>query len=77
MLDAAGQLYCYYLIYVYSEEEFALRNKRSKKEDDYYKVESRSENGDWDRYKKRTGYNHDKHSKHEKPHRDEMLKVHK
>lgn len=56
------------------EEEFALRNKRSKKDDDYYKVESRGENGDWDRYKKRSSYGHDKYSKHEKPHRDEMLK---
>jgi len=63
------------LIYFYSEEEFALRNKRTKKEDDYHKVESRGENGDWDRYKKRNSYSHDKHSKHEKPHRDELLKV--
>jgi hypothetical protein len=56
-----------------------LRNKRSKKEDDYYKVDSRnidrSENGEWDRYKKRSSYSHEKHSKHEKPHRDDMLKV--
>ncbi|XP_025201060.1 cyclin-dependent kinase 11B isoform X1 [Melanaphis sacchari] len=56
------------------EDEFVLRSKRSKKEDDYYKVESRGENGDWDRYKKRSNYGHDKHSKLEKPHRDEMLK---
>jgi len=56
-----------------------MRDKRPKKEDDYYKVDSRSldrgDNGDWERYKKRSGYSHDKHSKHEKPHRDEMLKV--
>lgn len=63
----------------YSEDDLALRNKRSKKEEDYYKLESRSldkgENGEGDRYKKRSGYTHDKHSKHEKPHRDELLKV--
>lgn len=56
-----------------------MRNKRPKKEDDYYKLDSRStdrsENGEWDRYKKRSGYSHEKHSKHEKPYRDDMLKV--
>lgn len=66
------------IIYFYRDDDLSIRNKRSKKEDDYYKVDSRSgdrgENGDWDRYKKRS-YAHDKHSKHEKPHRDEMLKV--
>lgn len=63
----------------YREDELSLRNKRSKKEDDYYKIDSRSldrgDNGDWERYKKRSSYGYDKYSKHEKPHREEMLKV--
>lgn len=67
------------VIYFYRDEDLALRNKRSKKEDDYYKIDSRSldrgDNVDWERYKKRGGYSHDKHSKHEKSHRDEILKV--
>lgn len=31
--------------------------------------------GERERYKKRSGYSHDKHSKHEKSSRDETLKV--
>jgi len=58
-----------------------LRNKRTKKGEDYYKVDSRSlergENAEWERYKKRINYSHDKSTKHEKPHRDDMLKVSK
>lgn len=65
--------------FYYRDEDLALRNKRSKKEDDYYKIDSRSldrgDNVDWERYKKRSGYSHDKHFKHEKSHRDEILKV--
>lgn len=60
------------------DDELTLRNKRTKKEDDYYKLDSRNldrnENADWERYKKRSGYSHDKPAKHEKSHRDEMLK---
>lgn len=69
----------YQTIRLYREDELSLRNKRTKKEDDYYKMDSRNldrgDNSDWDRYKKRSGYSHDKYSKHEKPYRDEMLKV--
>lgn len=66
-------------IYFYRDEDLTLRNKRSKKEDDYYRTDmrslERSEIGDWERYKKRNVHTADKYSKHEKPHRDEMLKV--
>lgn len=57
------------------DEELALRNKRTKKEDEYYKLDSRNVDPDWERYKKRNTYNYDKLLKHEKSNRDEMLKV--
>lgn len=74
-----NKLYKIYVIYCCRDDELTSRNKRTKKEDDYYKLDSRnldrSDNTDWERYKKRSGYSHDKPAKHEKSHRDEMLKV--
>lgn len=57
-----------------------MRDKRLRKEDNYYKTDVRHLDRDKNdfrvQYKKRRGHHtRDKHSKHEKLHKNEILKV--
>lgn len=64
---------------MYRDEGLPLRDKRLRKEDNYYKTDVRHLDRDKNdfrvRYKKRHGHTHSTHSKHEKSHKDEILKV--